>query len=556
MRSLRLEVLSGYAVLSFLLFGLRLLLEPGRQYIGEPNDPQIPIWSFAWWPHALAHGLNPLVTHVVWAPHGVDLVWANTLPALAVALAPVTLALGAVTAYNAAAVLLPALAAWTAFLLCRRLTGRDLPSLLGGYLFGFSSYVLAHMAGQPQLTAVFCLPLVALLLLRYLDGELSRRRLALLLGLVLGLQLYLALEVAFSLTVALAGGLLLALLLLPERRTRLLAAVQPVVAAYALAALLAAPILYYALTDLRRAGFQPPGEFRADLANLVLPTHVEAVGAGWAQTLASRFAANETEQGAFLGPPLLAVVALYAWQRRRSGGARFLVACLLLALYAALGPELTVAGHDLLPLPTIFGHEQIGQHHLPVLDNTLPVRFVLYLWLAAAVAAALWAARARGPAAWSLAGLAALVLVPNPTVWRTTYELPAFFTQARYRPCLPPNANVLPEPIGSGGQAMLWQVADAFRFRLAGGRLQTSPPSAFLHPRSVAQIAVGYLPVRDQPALLRAYARRFGVTDAIVDPRERRIWAPALDRIAARRAVGGVLLYSLDGPVGPGCPRR
>ena len=51
---------------------------------------------------------------------------------LAVVLAPVTLLFGPVVAYNLAAVLLPALAAWTAFLLCQHVTGTFWPSVAGG----------------------------------------------------------------------------------------------------------------------------------------------------------------------------------------------------------------------------------------------------------------------------------------------------------------------------------------------------------------------------------------------------------------------------------------
>src|ERR1700704_1421174 len=75
--------LLGYAPPSFLWFGLHPLIQPGRQYIGVLDDPQIPIWSFAWWPHAIAHGLNPFVTRAVWAPHGVNLAWVNSMPPLA-----------------------------------------------------------------------------------------------------------------------------------------------------------------------------------------------------------------------------------------------------------------------------------------------------------------------------------------------------------------------------------------------------------------------------------------------------------------------------------------
>ena len=554
-------MLLGYCVVSFLAFGLRLLIEPGHVYEGVYDDPQIPIWSFAWWPHALLHGQNPFVTHSIWAPSGVDLAWANTLPPLALLLAPVTWLAGPFVAYDVAVVALPALSAWTAFLLCRHLTRRLGPSLAGGYLFGFSSYVLGHLAGQPQLTAVFLLPLAALLAVRFVEGELGGRRFALLFGLLLGVQLYLALEIAFSLTLALVTALVLAYALVPDRRGRLLAALRPLAGAYCLGGLVAAPMLYFALSNPRESGFTPPGAWLADLANVVIPTHVEALGAGWSESVSAHFPGNSTEQGVYLGLPVLLILGLFAWERRRSPPARFLVAFLAVAAYASLGPHLTAYGHRLVPLPTPFGHDNLtvpglGTRPFPIFDNTLAVRLTLYTSLAAAVAVAVWAA-ARRPGdrlRLLLLGLGILLLLPNPGVWTTRYSIPPFFTDARYRACLPPNANVLPEPIGSGGQAMLWQVADGFRFRMAGGRIQTSPPSEFLHPASRAQISVGYPPVANQAALLSSYITRFGVTDAIVEEREANVWAPALDRIATRHELGGVLLYPIGRGLPAGCP--
>jgi hypothetical protein len=158
---------------------------------------------------------------------------------------------------------------------------------------------------------------------------------------------------------------------------------------------------------------------------------------------------------------------------------------------------------------------------------------------------------------WLLPALTVLLLLPNPGagVWATTYSIPPFFTSAAFRNCLAPGEIVLPQPPGQGGQSNLWQVASKFRFRMAGGRLQTSPPSVFLHPDGIAQISVGYPPVKNQSALLKQYFAAKSVTAAIVDKRQAGIWAPALDRIARRQNLGGVLFYRVAGASRPGCPR-
>jgi hypothetical protein len=43
------------------------------------------------------------------------------------------------------------------------------------------------------------------------------------------------------------------------------------------------------------------------------------------------------------------------------------------------------------------------------------------------------------------------------------------------------------------------------------------------------------------------------VTAVIVDERQAKIWAPALDRIAKRQDVGGVLLYRVGGAASSAC---
>ena len=73
-------VLLGYVSVSFAYFGWRLLPHPGRPYVGRGLDPQIFIWSFAWWPHAILHWHNPFFTHALWAPSGVELAWPKVTP--------------------------------------------------------------------------------------------------------------------------------------------------------------------------------------------------------------------------------------------------------------------------------------------------------------------------------------------------------------------------------------------------------------------------------------------------------------------------------------------
>ena len=64
---------AAYVLASFLLFGLRVAPHPNGRIAGAGSDPQIFIWSFAWWPHALGSGINPFAATAIWAPDGANL---------------------------------------------------------------------------------------------------------------------------------------------------------------------------------------------------------------------------------------------------------------------------------------------------------------------------------------------------------------------------------------------------------------------------------------------------------------------------------------------------
>src|SRR5207237_172384 len=98
--------------------------------MGGGGDAGIFIWSFAWWPHAIFHWQNPFITHAIWAPDGTNLAWTASAPGLSLMFMPLTLIAGPLISYDVAAILMPALAALTAFLLCRHVTRTFWPAIV------------------------------------------------------------------------------------------------------------------------------------------------------------------------------------------------------------------------------------------------------------------------------------------------------------------------------------------------------------------------------------------------------------------------------------------
>jgi len=533
-----------FGVLSFLYFGLPIAAHPGRMVVGSINDPKLFIWMFAWWPHAIVHGENPLVTHVIWAPSGYDLAWATSIPALALAFWPLTALAGPVVTYNVVAILLPALAAWAVFLLCRYLTKAFWPSLFGGYLFGFSSYMLGHEEGHVNLTAVFLLPLMALVIVRALRGELDYRGLALRLGPLLGVQLWIATETFATLTLGLLVAFPLAFALVPAARLRLRSIAMPIGVAYVVGALLASPLLYYVLTDFVSRQFTRAGAFNADAANLVVPTRTTALAGQSAGAISDHFYGNELEQTAYLGAPLLLLLGLFFWERRRDPPARFLLAGFVAAIVLAFGAKLWVVGHPVMGMPWSL------VDGLPVLNNIYPGRFTLYATLVAAVAAALWTAARRAPRwlRFALPYLVIVSLVPNTGKhhWDEKLQIPSFFATDEYKRCLTPGENVLVLPYGYQGSSTLWQALTDFRFRMPGGDVGDQIPPPF-RTATVQALDADLIPPGRGGDILDL-ARAKGATAILVDPGDSVPWRELVDFAGAPQSVGGLLLYRLGNP--------
>jgi hypothetical protein len=538
-----LAALSAYLLVSFFYLAVPVISHPGRDLIGYGHDPGLFVWMLAWWPHALLHGTNPFVTHAVWWPQGANLAWDTSIPGLALLAAPVTLLGGPVLAYNTLAVLLPALAAWTAYLLCRHLTHSFWPSVAGGYLFGFSPYVFGQSEGHLHMTSIFLVPLIALVLVRYVEGSIAGHRLVVALAVLLAVQISFSTEIAFTLTLAIGVSLALAAILLPANRRRIWLLLPRLLVSYLAAALIVSPFLAYALLHLRHGAFHPPGAYPADLLNLVIPTHLTALGWSWTTSIANDFKGNASENGAYLGLAWLAILAWFAWSFRRVAAARFVVALLAVGVVVELGLRLDVRGHDSISLPW----RLLGR--LPLFENILPVRISMFVALAACVCVAWWASSRAAPRGTRIAltGLAIASIVPSLwlNVWHEHPSRPAFFTQGTYQTCLTPHDNVLMLPFPNKSDAMLWQAESQFAFRMANGYVNTGLQKGVPEPALVRRLQRDMIPTDPRPLL--AWARGQGVTKIVVAGPRARAWVRLLAPSEHPQRIAGVYLFDLRG---------
>jgi hypothetical protein len=533
--------LALYAALSLVFWGPWVLDDPGTKLLAANDiDPSAYLWFFSWWPHALGNGLDLFHTDAIFVPEGYNLAWVTSMPGPSLLLAPVTLGLGPEATFNLLSFAAPALAAWTAYLLCRKITGSVPASLAGGYLFGFSPYMLSQLRGAPQLALIALVPVMVLLVLRHAEGSMPDRRFALWLTAVLTAQILISTEVLA--TSVLFGGLvfLAAYALYAELRPRLRRTALMAGAALAGTAVLASPLLANVLFGGRTLPEQALTNFPADLLSFAVPGELVAVAPDRLGLGDPSWASG----AAYIGIPLLIVLGVLAWTRRAERGTRLAAAAFAITAVAALGPVLHVAGHDTgIPMPwTLFDE-------LPLLRYAIPLRFPAFTFLAAAVMLAMFLARGRGTARWAAAliGLALVLPAVGNSQWHTELTDVPFFADGGYRERLVEGDRVLTVP--TWGHNMRWQIQGDWSFDLAAGYVGAFPESylRFRAWRDLLGSPLGREAIPPENEL-RRFIRAKGVTAIVVEGTggmRRRLFRSLGVR---PEETGGVLLYRLSRP--------
>ncbi len=557
-----------FLLISVFLWGLPLLPHfastlayQRRHGYATNNDVRLFAWSLAWWPHAIGHGSNPFHSTFVWAPRGVDMAWVTGVPGPSLAAAPFTLAFGPVFSENLLFLLGPALAGWAAYLLCRRVVDSFWASVAGGFLFGFSAYMSAQMVGHLHAVLVFPVPLAAYLVLRRLDGTLSPVRFVALMALTLLAELSISTEILGTLVlfgaIAMAGAFVGGS---PEVRKGLLSVTRLVAVAGVIVLVLASPFVYYVLQNSHPVAYPPPTAFQgpgtaADLAAFVVPTPVIRLG-GQSYLHSMPFTHGQTalEAGAaYLGLPLMLFLVLFAaegWRRRPTW---LLLGLLGVIVLLSLGPALVVNGHRRFALPWRL------VSRIRVVDQMLPARFTLFMWLTLAVMVALWLARTNRMrwVTWGRAALivvAALFLLPAARL-HAPADPPPFFADGTYHRYLVPGETVMSIPFRKPADFQLWQAQVGFPFRLTGGYVgPLAVPRPYLQERLSIVLGWGGR-IRPNSITLQeltGFIRERGVGAILVEDSQAALWEPLFSQLGVEPVdAGGITVYPLrPGPTG------
>jgi hypothetical protein len=139
----------------------------------DPGDPALNTWILWWNAHALPYTAKWWNAPAFYPASG-SLAFSENLLGLSLVASPIQWLGGSPQlAYNVVFLLTFPLCATGAYLLVRELTGRDDAAFIGGLLFGFSPYRIAHLA-QVQCLAAFGMPFALLGLHRYVRDRRPR----------------------------------------------------------------------------------------------------------------------------------------------------------------------------------------------------------------------------------------------------------------------------------------------------------------------------------------------------------------------------------------------
>ena len=483
-------ILLGFCALSFLLFS-STWVAPFDHLIGGPGGDQVGFfWALEWPAWAITHGQNPLFSSYLNAPGGFNVMW--TYPPLpGLLMAPVTMLAGPVFSYNLLMTLGLAGSAWVMALATRRFVARWVPAIAAGALFGFGPYELGHALGHAVLAAQFAAPLLLLLGHECLVRQRWRPwRAGAALGLVMAAQFLVFVESA-ALLVLVSGFALVGAWLVRDsdwrrrmphafRSLEFAIAVFAIVCAYPLGFMLLGP------QHMTAGTLRPVGALASNLANLVVPapTQLIAPNHNFAIATGPSIDANPAEWNAYLGIPLLIVLATVLVRRwRRERLVRFLGFMVTVTVILSLGPKLWLSAD----VPTTITLPAAVFSGVPLIENLLWSRVAIIVALFAALLLALYLSgassgrgllprRAHRPLMVLLV-LSLLPLFPYPTI--AAPAVPAFFTGAEVQR-IPAGSTALVAPFtrdGDGVEPEYWQLAGGFRFRMTGGYVFVPGPA-------------------------------------------------------------------------------
>lgn len=512
--------------------------------LSNPGDSESFAFYLSWNVHALTHGLDPFFTHNLYAPEGLDLGNAISVPSVSLLVSPVTAAFGGTAGYNTALLLAIFFGGIAVYLLARELFGTIAGATIAGALTVVSPYFAGHALSHLNLMWVFGLPFLAYLVVRTVGGRLRRRWLVVLTAVTVAFTVGASTELLVTQCVfaLVALGMAIAFAT-PSVRARVLATVPYLGIGAVLGVAIASPVILAALrSGVPSAVANDPTLYSTDLTNLVAPTQVTLIGDTFFALLRERWLANASENTAYLPITLIVLVAMALAVRRRRP-ASVIAGFALVVLICSFGPLLNIAGVHTVTMPWAI------TRHIPGLAHALPDRFSAFVFMALALLVAdVWATRALPR--WFVGAMAAatcVLLLPNlnQMLFPVDASIPEFVSDGGLAREITPGENVLVLPAGQWGPGMRWMDELDFSFEMPiGNGGGAAPPAALKEP--IARALFDRDLTFDYDSTLLSYLENRHVGLVVVDAGSPQ-WKTVMDRVLPTAAQGedGLWLYDV-----------
>jgi hypothetical protein len=478
----RLLTLAGVCcVVGAVLVTMWLWRDPASRIVAaNSQDADQFAWFFRYDATAVAHlRLPALTTEAMNAPQGISVMWNTFMLLPGVLLAPVTLLAGPQVSLTVLMTIGFAGSAFAMFVVLRRWGASTLAASLGAAIYGFSPALIQSSLGHYDLQFAVLPPLIADAALRLVTGartpvRYGQVRLGAWLGLLVAAQIFIAEEMLLD--TALAVAVMVAVLAVSRRSFGCLRqTVVGLATAVIVTGIVAGYPLWVQFLGPLRQQSSPftPDFYKNDLAGFVQPSSLLMLHTSGSAAFANAYQGNLPEYLAYLGWPMLIVLAVVAVRFWRLLPVRVTAAAFAVLSVLSLGGTLLAGGHEHAGITLPWYWLQT----LPVTGSVLPDRFSIVADGAAAAAFAFGfdASRLRWPRAESLiaclAAIAIVPLIPKPLPVTDAAPVPAGWSATFAALRLPADAHVLvlPIPVATFTEPLRWQADTGQPGSMIGG---------------------------------------------------------------------------------------
>ncbi len=533
-----------YLVITIAYFDRHVFSGLSSSYFGGsyPNFAYLS-WILAYWKYQLFHLNNPFYTQLIYSHNMISMAWNPFfLPSFGIGALPLTLALGHTVTAQLILVSESVTGSFFTYLLCRRFGAKYFPALFGGYLFGFSSYVIeATVQTLPNTRAIFLLPIIIYAITKRYDRKIPPIVFVAIETLLLVILFGIFPEI-FSSSV-LIGGITFIIFYAygsPSQRKEILSISIFLLYSVIVATLLLLPYAYFMIAKNyyggSKFGWSASGLLSTFIPNIYVLLHIP--GHSMWHLIGYRKGSNGAfSTSGYLGIPLIALLILYVKKYWKTFTGKTFTTIFFIIFVFSLGRYLSIEEIHSIWLPWDLTAK------IPLLKDMQPHRLDAYLFLLASIMLSMYFSQVKNRfSRYFWMACIILFLIPNPLYSKggiISAEAP--FWNAQYRQYIAKRSTII---VVSNSNGMRQQADTGFYFKLANG---ISQGPGIHRPAKIISEIRSYLysnvPIRDPKEFLQNLRSDKVKYIVFCRPIQKKLQHGLSEMGLTGTKVGGVILY-------------